>query len=532
MSLQGKAAVIAGFVALYVALDWVSLIEPFGPLGIAPWNPAAGLGFALLLHFGLWLAPALCGALLVADLLFRDLAASPVAMVVSAASNAAVYATTATFLRRRLSLRMDSHRDLLLLLAAGAAAATVASAAVITAFTAGGLLSPDEVPDAALHFWVGDVIGTAVLTPFVLMSLHRPDWILRPRAALEHGLQLGAIIIGLWVVFGLESQNHFEFSYVLFIPLIWIAMRDGLAGSVWGVMATQLGLMAALQLKGLEADAMTQFQILMLAVAVTGLLLGSAVDERKRAEARLKDHEAELAHAMRLATTGEMAAAIAHELNQPLTATITLARACQATLEAPSRDAAADREAHSLIDQAVAQALRAGEIIRRTRELLKHGDVRLAKVELAPIIESAAEVMRAKAIRHRVSLVVRIVPGLPPVLADALQIEQVLLNLIRNSIDALSRSDQASGEVVVSAALSSEAGLIEIRVRDTGPGFSPDIAGRLFTALATTKETGMGLGLSISRSIVEAHGGRIWAEADNGRGADIRLLLPIYSSDD
>ncbi len=306
MPLPGRVAVVAGFVALYVALDWISLIEPFGALGIAPWTPAAGLGFAFLLHFGVWMAPAVCGALLLADLLFRDLAAAPIAMAVSAAANASVYTVTAALLRQRVSLRLDNHRDLLLVLAAAAVAATVVSAAVIAAFAAGGLLARDALADAALHFWVGDVIGIAVLTPFVLTLLHRADWArtLRAHGGVEAAAQLAAIAIGLWVIFGLESQNHFELSYVLFIPLIWIAMRNGLAGSVWGVLATQIGLMAALQLKGLEADAMTQFQLLMLAVAVTGLLLGSAVDERERAEARLKDHEAELAHALRLATTG------------------------------------------------------------------------------------------------------------------------------------------------------------------------------------------------------------------------------------
>ncbi len=227
-----------------------------------------------------------------------------------------------------------------------------------------------------------------------------------------------------------------------------------------------------------------------------------------------------------------MAAAIAHELNQPLTATISFARACQAVLDGPSRDPATDREARGLIDQAVAQALRAGEIIRRTREFLKHGDIRLGKVELPPIIESAAELMRAKAARHRVSLVTRLAPSLPPVLGDAIQIEQVLLNLIRNGIDALSRSDAEAGEVTIAAAPASQAGFIEISVRDTGPGFSPEIVSRLFTALATTKETGMGLGLSISRSIVEAHGGRIWAATGGAGGAEIRLTLPIYGRGD
>lgn len=534
-SILSKGAAVGVFLVLYIGLDWVSLIEPFGALGIAPWNPSAGLSFACLLRYGLGFAPAVFAAVLLADVLFRDLAASPSAMAVSALAIAFGYGLTATLLRNRLRLspRLDSHRDLLLLLVGAGATATIVAAIVIAVFAAAGLLASDAVFDAAVHFWVGDVIGIAVLTPFVLVLLDRPLWTyaLPPRAAAEYALQSMAIGLGLWVIFGLESVNHFEFSYVLFLPLIWIALRDGLVGAVWGVLATQIGLVLALQMKGLEADAMTQFQLLMLAVAVTGLFLGSTVDERQRAEARLKDHESELTHAMRLATTGEMAAAISHELNQPLTAAIGFARACQAMLEAPRSDAAADREVRSLIDQTVQQALRAGEIIRRTREFLRQGDIRMAKDDVSRIIESAADLMRAKAARHAVPLTVHIPGPLPPVLVDAIQIEQVLLNLIRNSIDALDEVEGVPREVAVSAVPAAEAGLVEIRVRDSGPGFAAEITGRLFTPFATTKEAGMGLGLSISRSIVEAHGGRIWIAADGARGTDIRFTVPVYSDD-
>jgi signal transduction histidine kinase len=155
----------------------------------------------------------------------------------------------------------------------------------------------------------------------------------------------------------------------------------------------------------------------------------------------------------------------------------------------------------------------------------------MAKDDVSRIIESAADLMRAKAARHAVPLTVHIPGPLPPVLVDAIQIEQVLLNLIRNSIDALDEVEGVPREVAVSAVPAAEAGLVEIRVRDSGPGFAAEITGRLFTPFATTKEAGMGLGLSISRSIVEAHGGRIWIAADGARGTDIRFTVPVYSDD-
>ncbi len=363
------------YLALYVALDWISLIEPFGTLGIAPWNPPAGLSFALLLLYGPRFMPVTMAAVLLTDILFRDLAQAPLAMLASAAVIAGGYALAAFVLRQRLRFAptLERSRDLWLLLCVAGAATGIVAGTVVGLFAGSGLIGLAEAIETALHFWVGDLIGIAVLTPFLLLLFDRERRraALRAASAAEYGLQLLAIAGGLWVIFGLESLNHFEFSYVLFLPLIWIALRDGLPGAVWGVAATQAGLMLAVQLKGFDADIVTQFQVLMLAVAVTGLCLGAVVDERQRAESWLKDHEAELAQAARLTATGEMAGALAHELNQPLTALIGFARACQAVLEAPAHGVRAGLAAPELIDQAVHQALRIGEIIRSTREFLR-----------------------------------------------------------------------------------------------------------------------------------------------------------------
>ncbi len=527
---------IALYLALYVALDWLSLIEPFGALGIAPWNPAAGLSFALFLLYGLRFVPLALVAVLLTDILFRDLIQAPLAMLASALVIAAGYGLAAAFLRDRLRLApgLRSHGDLWRLLAVATAATAVVAALVVALFAGSGLLALPDAFESAMHFWVGDLIGIAVLTPFVLLLLDRERALpVGGGRMLEYGLQLLAIAGGLWIIFGLESANHFEFSYVLFLPLIWIALRDGLPGAVCGVVATQAGLIVAVQLKGFDTDIVTQFQLLMLAVTVTGLFLGSVVDERQRAETarresetRLKDHEAELAQAARVTATGEMAGALAHELNQPLTALIGFARASQAVMETPAQGAQAGLAAKELIDQAVHQALRIGEIIRSTREFLRQGDTQLVKDHLPRLFAAAMELMRERAERHRVTLVIEADDKLPPVFVDPIQIEQVIVNLVRNSIDALVQSNAETRRVTLTAMPSGEAGFAEVRVRDTGPGFAPEVMDRLFTPVASTKESGMGLGLSISRSLIEAHGGRIWVEPV-ASGAEIRFLVPI-----
>ena len=376
------------------------------------------------------------------------------------------------------------------------------------------------------------MIGIAVLTPYLLMmadperrsrALQHPNWT-------EYVLQLAAIALGLWIMFGREPTNHFEYSYVLFLPLIWIALRSGLMGATWGIVATQIGLVAAIQLKGYGADILAQFQLLMLAVAVTGLILGAAVDERQRAELRLREHGAELAQAARLTTTGELAASLAHELNQPLTALIGFARACQTILRSPgAAEANARTEAATLIDRAVQQATRAAEIIRTTRELLRGGNVPREDVSPELIIKAAIDLMRADAVRHYVRVAARVEPITPRVFADPIQIEQVLLNLLRNGIEAISLANPPLREIEVTASRAADSRMVEFAVRDTGPGISPEIGGRLFQPFASTKLTGMGLGLSISRSIIEAHGGRIWAmPARAGAGAEIRFTVPVF----
>ena len=300
---------LGAYVALYVTLDWLSLIQPFVALGITPWNPPAGLGFALFLHQGWRPVPATVLAIALTDVMLRGLSMESAETLPSAVMIAAGYACAAWLLRRRIriSLGLENHRDLLWLLGVALAASLPIALAVVAIFAAAGRVDWGAFATVTVHFWVGDVIGIAVLTPFLLLLADRRALFAAARRAVPHeaALQFASIGLGLWVIFGLENTDHFEFSYLLFLPLVWIALRSGLAGATWGIVATQLGLILAVQLKGFDAATVTQFQVLMLAVAVTGLVLGSVVDERRRAEAWRKEHEADLAHAARVTATAE-----------------------------------------------------------------------------------------------------------------------------------------------------------------------------------------------------------------------------------
>jgi two-component system sensor kinase FixL len=246
------------------------------------------------------------------------------------------------------------------------------------------------------------------------------------------------------------------------------------------------------------------------------------VSARQQSEQRLQELQAELIHVSRLSAMGEMASALAHELNQPLTAIINYAQTARALVERRPGESASSLI--SLLDKAIQQASRAGQIIRRLRLLIAKGETDRTLEDINAVAEEASALAlvgtKGKGIAARRALE----PGLPPVLIDKIQIHQVITNLIRNSVDAL--ASVARREIVVSTRRAGKDS-VEIAVADTGPGLASEVADRLFQPFVTTKPGGLGIGLSICRSIVKAHGGRLWASDNPGGGTVFRVSLPI-----
>jgi len=442
------------------------------------------------------------------------------------------------------------------------------------------------------------------------------------------------------------SHHPFRLFYVLFLPMIWIAMRRGLAATSWAVLGIQVGLIAGLQVQDQSEATLRDFQLLMFALATTGLILGAVVSERHRlsralaesesrrrtilntardgilmiddngqiqstnpaverlfaqpddcligldideliegapnqpplmsrivssqstdgsawelnarradgqvfpialsvgrsdsggaeqytlvirditfrrkTEARARQHQAELAHVSRVSLAGEMAGALAHELSQPLTAIAAYARGCLRLLAKPAPEPAMLYEG---VSEVVQQAERAGDVLGRLREFVRGGAWRRGCVEVGPLIDAAVSLARIEAMQNEVEIEARIDPGLPPVLADHIQIEQVLLNLLRNAIDAIATADSQKRLIVVEAHCKS-GHTVQISVTDSGPGVISEVANRLFEPFMTTKPEGMGMGLSISRSIVESHGGRLRMFQSVDSGATFVFDLP------
>ena len=245
------------------------------------------------------------------------------------------------------------------------------------------------------------------------------------------------------------------------------------------------------------------------------------ITARRDADKRAREHQAELAYVSRLSVAGEMASALAHEVNQPLTAIVAYARGCLRLLQMPTPEPAMLYEG---IASVLEQGERAGEIICRLREFVCSGESRRTTVEVSKFIEAGVALAQVEATQNGVTIKVRLAQGLPPVRADRIQIEQVLLNLLRNATEALLADTCERREILIEARRPGD-DVVEITVGDTGPGVAEDVVAHLFDPFVTTKEHGMGLGLSISRSIIEAHGGRLRLVPRSG-GALFALTLP------
>jgi C4-dicarboxylate-specific signal transduction histidine kinase len=264
-------------------------------------------------------------------------------------------------------------------------------------------------------------------------------------------------------------------------------------------------------------------------------ILFNDITERKRAEAEVRDSERryreaqlELAHANRVATMGQLTSSIAHEVNQPITAAVTYALAARRWLNA---DPPNFREVDDALSIIVREGKRAGEVVGRIRALIKKAPARKDAVEINDAILEVIALTRTEATKNSVSVRTQLAEGLPRVEGDRVQLQQVMLNLIVNAIQAMSGNEEGARELVISVdAVPSEGG-VRVGVRDTGPGLSPKSLSCLFEPFYTTKPEGMGMGLSICRSIIEAHGGRLWATRCEPQGALFQFTIPATRAD-
>ena len=497
------------YVPCYLLLDWVSYIHPLGAFNITPWNPQPALAVVWMLLGGLAYAPMVLATIMLADALIRHMSPLSGVGILAALVLTGGYAGMAYALR--LILRPPPALASLRQLTGFVAVVAGGSALLAAAFV--GLLHAADALDAAsagpgwLRFWVGDAVGVLVTAPLLLAAADaRRRGELRALAARgEAYAQILLVMAALWLIFaGLGDPTHY--FYLLFPPLIWVAVRGGMAGATAAIAIVQVGVVLGMHYRSLQTLPILELQVLVAVLTLTALCIGAMVEERARAAEDLR-------RSLRLAAAGEMAGAIAHEVNQPLTALANYGRSGQMLLAA-GRTA----ELPAVIDRILAEAQRASEVVRRLRDFFRQGTTRLEPVPVAQLLEAVRRIgaQAGEAVRLRVNAE----PDLPDLLVDRLQIELVLRNLIANAAEA----NAAAGDIEVSAGRQ-DGRHLRIVVTDRGPGIAAGETERIFEPFVSGKPSGMGLGLAVSRAIAEAHGGRLEARA--GAHGEFHLVLPF-----
>jgi signal transduction histidine kinase len=260
--------------------------------------------------------------------------------------------------------------------------------------------------------------------------------------------------------------------------------------------------------------------IVVQAALITDLLLQHS--RRRRSEMDLQRNREQLAHVTRVSTMGELAASLAHELNQPLTAILSNAQAAQRFLNAKPADL---KEVREILEDIVTDNSRASEVIRRMRTLVKKEQLEFAPINIAGVIRDVVQLVHSDGILRNIRVEIECQEGLPSARGDRVQLQQVVLNLLVNAFDAM-KDAPASERKVVMLAKTNGADTVEVSVRDHGIGLTSDEVVRIFQPFYTTKPDGLGMGLPISRSIIEAHGGRLWAESSVDRGSTFYFTIP------
>jgi signal transduction histidine kinase len=533
--------------ALLVALAYylgakVGFAFTFEPHPISTlWLPNSLLLAALLLTpVSSWWA--LLAAALPAHLAAELQSGVPLAMVLGwFVSNSAEALIGAACIRRFSDgpPRFDSFRDVGVFLLFGAFLAPLLSsfldAALVTTIGWGEGAYWQLV---RLRF-LSNILAALIVVPFLM------TWAASGLAAIRHSslqrfLEAGLLCCSLLAIgfatFDRQAAGPGTTPALLYAPLpflLWAAVRFGPRGTstatlalvvlaVWGAAHGQGPFVASSP----EENAWS-VQFFLIAMSVPVMLLAAALEERRReaiaqrrAELEAKEQRQQLTHLTRVALLGQLSGALAHELNQPLTAILSNA---QAALHFLAKGRVDVEELREILADIVAEDQRAGEVIHRLRALFKRGETQFQPLDANDLVREALELARSDLAARDIDVAVEFSPSLPRVRGDRVQLKQVLLNLLVNACEAMSAAGGRELTIRTEALIGGE---VQVSVADRGPGIPPDTLPRLFEPFFTTKTQGLGLGLSISRSIITAHGGRLWGANNAERGATFFTVLP------
>lgn len=527
-----------GSIVIYVLLDAFSFLHEADGFPVTPWNPGLGVMFALLVARGpIYGSVLFVGVLLVEWLILRTelrwYAALGIAVIVACS-----YTLVALAVRKlpRFDATHLRARDVLAVVLAGGVGAIIVTALLTIMLLSLGLFEIGGLSKVAFPMIVGDMIGIAVVTPFLLRLRLFPRHLQvldRPYALLEAAGIVVAIAVALWLATRPVVPGAGNMFYVLFLPTVIAAVRYGFDGACSALLLVQLGLVGLIQFHDIELGQFTDYQLRLLVLTLTALLVGMLVSERqaldeeaRRTAFKLQEAQAEAARAARLNLASGMAAALAHELNQPMTAARALTRTAQQLVSQSSGDLA---RVESNLEAAVDQIDHAAAVVRQMREFLRRGESQTMPVDIAKAVGDALVLVQPVASVRGIALDLDIDGPLPFVAGNRVQLQQVIINLVNNSMDSIAETKRADGRVTVVSKCSRLRNEIEIKVQDNGMGIPRERMTDIFEPLMTSRENGIGLGLSICQSIIQAHHGRIWVSSGDAGATEMTIVLPVMS---
>lgn len=510
--LHGGAYLLA-----YVALDYASYIKPYGDLGVSAWTPQMGISLVLAYLGSRIYWPVILFAQLITDYVLR---AGPLGLpleIITSLITGLNSILPAIILKQRSDFdpQLRSIHDAVFFIATAGGITLLAALSYTGSLSVGGALGRGDFGFVGWRVFVGNLIGILVIAPatfLVVMNRARPPfkslWV----------WQFLAITIAMMIVFGYREASAFQLFYLLFLPLLWVALTSGTAGAIFSLLFIQLALLFGAEFRFGSDPGFTPLQVLMIALTITGMLAGAAFTERDATAARLRDQQVGLNRALRVRAAGEIAASIAHEINQPLAAIHTYASVTDALISSGDLNAA-----RTTLDKLMKQSERAGNIIKSIRELLHQGKIDAKKTDLNIMLHEFADLIAPELASKGAFLTVDVPSSLPLISLDSVQLIQALHNLVNNSAEAMA-SVGRNGSVFIKVH-DIENGVCRMSVIDTGPGFPPGFNHNEVTPFFTTKQEGTGIGISIARTVAEAHGGRLVTKS-GPMGATVELFLP------
>lgn len=513
---QGHPGWDFAFVAAFVALDAFSTIGLYREIGVSPWNPAAGLTLAYVCARGLRSWPFVIAAATLSAFTVAPISLPYAQRFVVIVAGSSLWLMAGQMLRTRTEFdpQLQSVNAALFMFAIASVTSAIDTIQYIGALWSAGLVNDQQVFPAAWRHLVGNLVGILAVAP---LAMHLRAGKLMTWPSLTHVIQFSLLCCTLFVIFSYREATTYQLFYLLFIPILWVALREGIGGSILMINITQIGLILGAQMLLTASPSIGALQILMIVLAATGLLTGVVVTERQIAEERLRDQQAALGRALRLRSAGETAAAIAHQINQPITALSTYASIAKDALKSGNTAFAG-----TALDKLSNECDRAASVLRSIRDLVKQGTLERKPIRLQQIAADLAAQHHKACSVAGIALKLDFPERAPPVYCDQIQVGQALDNLVNNAIEAILET-RRPGQIVVEARLVDDE--IRIEVRDDGPGFAPGLSALVTNPFITTKPDGSGLGLAIARSVVEAHGGSL-AIVPISLGACIRLRLP------